>query len=88
MGQIQRTPEFEKRVREQAAQFGPYIALRTLMGGDPDCNRRTIYNILTENRVSVFNDGMEVWTAEMQSALDAALKKLNDGYLEEQKKAT
>lgn len=77
----QRTAYFEERVQAQAAKHGPYIAMKTLMGGQPDCNRRTIYNILTGEKLETYNQQMRDWTPEFEAALTDRLKVLNDAYL-------
>lgn len=82
---ISRTPEYEAAVQAHAAAHGPYLAMRTLLGGPTDRNRRTIENILTGERLDVFNQNMGEWTPELESALTARLKELNDAYLMETK---
>ena len=54
-----------------------YVA-KTLLGGEPDCNRRTIYAIDTEMPIRTFNQEMETWTPAMQAELERELKALND----------
>jgi hypothetical protein len=55
-----------------------FYCTRTLLGGLPDVNRRTIYAYDTEIPMKTFNAEMRPWTAEMQTQVDAELKALND----------
>src|SRR5580693_1759761 len=55
-----------------------YYAMKTLMGGEPDCNRRTIYRHTPGGDFPIVqfinNDG--IWTDELDKELDICLKAL------------
>ena len=53
----------------------PYYAVKTLLGGKPDVNRRTICNQKGDD-VCVFNQDMRPWTAEDARLLQICLKAL------------
>lgn len=54
-----------------------YYISRSLLNGEPDCNRRTIYRTKDDEIVCVFNREMKEWTkrdeAECQACLAALL---------------
>lgn len=74
-------PSFKAKMEAHAAKFGPWVAMKTLLGGQPDCNRRTIYHVLSNERGGVFNAEMREWTPELESALAERLELLNSAYL-------
>ena len=58
-----------------------YSVSQTLMGGNPDCNRRTIYRHADKadipgTEVCTFNYAMKPWTPQMAAELTAVLKAL------------
>lgn len=53
-----------------------YYVCRTLLGGEPDVNRRTIYDGRTQNPVCVFNQDMSPWTSEDDRRLKVVLEAL------------
>lgn len=55
-----------------------FYYVKTLLGGVPDVNRRTIYADDTQIAVRTYNYEMKPWTPEMQKELEAELKALND----------
>lgn len=56
-----------------------YGASRTLLGGYPDVNRRTIVDSWNEfETVAEFNPQMDVWTREHERVLNICLDALNE----------
>ena len=55
-----------------------FYATKTLLGGKPDVNRRTIWAHDTDTEVKTFNRDMRPWTPEMQRELEAELAALNE----------
>src|ERR1043166_579972 len=63
------TPEFALKI----ARY-PIEAFKTLVGGSPDRNIRTIRDMRTEAALAVFTPNFhDGWTPAMESACDAAL---------------
>ncbi len=58
------------------AKVPRYYVTRTLQGGAPDTNRRTIYR-RDDSIVAEFNRGRLPWTAEMQAELSVMLAALD-----------
>ena len=58
--------------------YPAFICMQTLMGGKPDVNKRTIYAYDTDLPVMTFNGDMRPWTPEMEMAVNAELKALNE----------
>ncbi len=57
-----------------------YYSLKTLLGGEPDCNRRMVYyghRFECGRLVATFNIDMADWTAEAEYELRACLNALN-----------
>jgi hypothetical protein len=54
-----------------------YVATRTLLGGEPDVNRRIIRDRETGREVCVFNQGMDTWSAEDERLLEIVVTALN-----------
>lgn len=81
---ISRTPEWEAKLKAHVAVHGPFMIFKTLLGGDPDHNRRTIQNLLTGEKMATFNRGMHEWTSDMEDEVNTLAKQLNDAYLADQ----
>jgi len=57
-----------------------YAVSKTLLDGEPDCNRRIVLDSWSEFReVAVFNPHMEVWTPQREKELQLAVKALERG---------
>lgn len=56
---------------------GQFYATRTLLGGTPDRNRRTIYCWPSDEPVCVLNPHMEEWTNVHEAWLAIMLDALN-----------
>jgi hypothetical protein len=56
-----------------------YVVLKTLLAGDPDINRRTVYEEATMTPVARFNESMQVWNHRQERALQAWLAVMNEG---------
>lgn len=56
-----------------------FYATRTLIGGEPDVNRRHIYDHAKPcaSPVEIWNADLKPWTAEDEKRLDARLAELN-----------
>ena len=56
-----------------------FFALQTLMGGEPDCNSRSIFDKTNlEREVARFNPERRPWTPDDDRYLDISLKALNE----------
>ena len=58
-----------------------YYSLKTLLGGDPDINKRMIYyghKYESGKLVAIFNIDMDIWTAEDENNLRGCLNALNE----------
>lgn len=58
--------------------YPAFYCSQTLLGGKPDCNRRTIYAYDSMLAVATFNEDMHRWTPDMEAAMRRELKALND----------
>jgi hypothetical protein len=74
------SPSFARMILKQIDETGPFTAFKTLMGSNPDQNRRTIQNIITEDRPVTINAEMRVWTPDMEAELDRLLGVLNSDW--------
>lgn len=54
----------------------PFYVTKTLLGGFPDINRRSVYAEDTNLVIKTFNADMKPWTPQMQADLDEFMKKL------------
>jgi len=66
-----------------------YYSTRTLLGGEPDVNRRAIWKWGEDRPVCVFNQEMEPWTGDDELRLRLILRVLNEDFgceLEEAKR--
>jgi hypothetical protein len=62
--------------------YPKYYTMKTLLGGDPDTNRRSIHrlgridNQFDGHEVCVFNQDMQPWTEQNQRELDICVQAL------------
>lgn len=68
-------------IQRMIAKEGPFHVFKTLLGGEPDINRRRIYDLRKANfcgePVETFNAEMREWTPELEATVQARLKELN-----------
>lgn len=74
------SPAFAAHIVSMIESGGPFLVLKTLMGNNPDQNRRTIQNILTEDRPETFNAEMHEWTPDMEAACKRRCATLNSDW--------
>jgi hypothetical protein len=55
--------------------YPKYYTMKTLLGGDPDVNRRVVYDD-QHRQVCVFNQDMRPWTEQNQRELDICVQAL------------
>lgn len=60
---------------------GPYCTFKTLLGGNPDRNRRFIRDLRDESTVATYNVDMMPWTPADEAAMNARCKALNAQFL-------
>ena len=60
---------------------GEYYVMKSLLGGDPDCNRRCIYRWPGDRIWATINPGMEPWTEKHEEVLAVALARFRSGEL-------
>ena len=77
MSEFDRTPEYQQKID----QHGPFALSKTLLGGQPDRNRRTIWNMETMEQVEVLNAEMAEWPHGHDLILQQRVKDMNAGYL-------
>lgn len=65
------------RARAEAATAGPWVSSMTLLGGEPDCNRRTVMSLRNEP-VATLNPNMQTWTARHSADLDFIIHARQD----------
>jgi hypothetical protein len=58
---------------------GQFGQSSTLLGGEPDRNRRKLWRFVNGNfrDLATFNAGMKEWTTEQQNLLNVATEALN-----------
>lgn len=59
----------------KSAKIPPWYVTRTLLGGDPDMNRRTIYH--NDIPIATFNERMDEWHQADNRALNSLCNYLN-----------